>query len=61
MKKVLMVNDKVLTDIDHLPAVNSFVTIGGFLYVVIRHEYDFDEEFIRIILIQTADLGEKNG
>ena len=45
--------------IDHLPPVNSLVILAETIYSVVRHEFNYDENEIRIILVETEVFGEK--
>jgi hypothetical protein len=44
-------------EIDDIPPSGAMITIGGFLYVVVRYEFDYDKNEIRVIIIQSDELG----
>lgn len=41
----------------HLPPVHSRVMLGAYDYEVMRHEFDYENEEIRIFLIPADELG----
>jgi hypothetical protein len=45
------------TDITDIPPINAYVILGGFRYIVVYHEFDYDKGEIRVIIIQSNELG----
>lgn len=44
-------------NLGYIPPISSRVIFGGFAYEVIRHEFNFDNEQIEVLMIEADELG----
>lgn len=61
MKRQFYLNEEAMDGltITETPPANSFIRLGGILYAVTRNEYDYDEELIKIYIVENEEFGEK--